>query len=457
MERENQEKVAPVFNRLSPVQDNFSISYKRPAFADAAIKLTPNNSRSTMESSKNPRLKIGISVWSFTPGTGGLQAHAESLCRHLRARGHEVSVVTRSATRVPVQGDYLFFNEPTDDIYVAGTPVRPLRLSHKWGPLLWIILKTAARPQLRLLAARLFEMVSARPALSAFAGFDLIHHVGHATALAGFAGANAAERHGIPFIVQPTAHPLHLGDGPVDFKLYHRAARLLVHTEYERNYFQSCGISNPIDVVYNGIEDRADGMGERFRRKHGIKGPMVLYLGRKAMDKGYPLVLEAFQKIRAEMPEATLVCIGPSSLDAEVKPAPSVVDLSFVTEDEKHDALAACTCLCVPSQEESFGLVFMEAGRYGKPAIGRRLPVLEELLGKTNAALLIGRAEPEINQARLNASELADGIRQLLTDEPLCRKIGEACRQVSEAYLWPKVADNFEKAYYRALAERRRH
>lgn len=399
------------------------------------------------------RLKIGISIWSFTPNTGGLQAHAENLCRYLLARDHEVWVVTRSATRVPVQDDYLFFNEPSDDIRVAGAPVRPLRLSHLWSPMLWTILKTGARPSLRSLAARLYERVAAGPARSAFAGLDLIHHVGHATALVGFAAANAALRHRVPFLVQPTAHPLNFGDDPLDFKLYRRAGRLLVHTEYERDYFRSRGLSMPMDVVYNGIENRADGQEGRFRQKHGIKGPMVLYLGRKAVDKGYPLVIEAFQRVRAEMPEATLVCIGPSSLDAEVKPAPGVVELKFVTEDEKHDALAACTCLCVPSQGESFGLVYMEAGRYGKPVIGRRIPVLEELLGKRNAAMLLGRGEPELNRAHLDAPELAESIRQLLSDKTLCRQIGEACRQVSEAYLWPKVVENFEQAYYRALAE----
>ncbi len=78
------------------------------------------------------KLKIAISIWSFTPNTGGLQAHAQNLCQHLRARGHEVCVVTRSATRIPANGDYLFFNEPADGLRVAGIPVRPLRISHGW-------------------------------------------------------------------------------------------------------------------------------------------------------------------------------------------------------------------------------------------------------------------------------------------------------------------------------------
>jgi glycosyltransferase involved in cell wall biosynthesis len=178
---------------------------------------------------------------------------------------------------------------------------------------------------------------------------------------------------------------------------------------------------------------------------------MILYLGRKAVDKGYPLVVEAFKLLQANHPDATLVCIGPASLDAEVKPVPGILELSFVSEAEKHDALAACTCLCVPSEGESFGLVYMEAGRYRKPVIGRKLPVLEELLGAERAALLLGEPINKQNKVRLTALELAEGMQRLLSDPELCRQIGDACHRVSENFLWPKVVGNFERAYQAAL------
>jgi glycosyltransferase involved in cell wall biosynthesis len=178
---------------------------------------------------------------------------------------------------------------------------------------------------------------------------------------------------------------------------------------------------------------------------------MILYIGRKAVDKGYPLMVEAFKFLHAKIPAATLVCMGPASLDAEVKPVPGVIELEYVSEDEKHDALAACTCLCVPSEGESFGLVYMEAGRYRKPVVGRRLPVLEELLGHEPAAMLLGQPVPLLNQTHLCAGELATGLQVLLNDEEMRRNIGDACHRVSEAYLWPTVAERFEQAYYRSL------
>ena len=395
-------------------------------------------------------MKIAVSIWSFAPNTGGLQAHAQNLCKHLQMRGHEVWVITRSASRIPVFDDYLFFNEPSDDIQVGGIPVRPLRLSRAWSPVLKVILKTAARPQYGSLAARLYELVSDRPAREAFAGFDIIHHVGHATALAGFAAARAARHHRRPFLVQPTAHPLNFGDSNLDFRLYFQAGRLLVHTRFEQDFFVSKGIKCPVDVVYNGIEDRADGRGERFLAKHGIRGPMILYIGRKAVDKGYPLVVEAFQLLRARNPDATLVCMGPASLDAKVKPLPGVLELEFVSEEEKHDALAACTCLCVPSEGESFGLVYMEAGRYRKPSIGRNLPVLQELLGRQEAMLLLGKPIKGANKASLDAADLAGGIQDLLGNPGLRQKIGDACHQVSNAFLWPRIVEGFESVYFKA-------
>lgn len=396
-------------------------------------------------------MKIGISIWTFTPNTGGLQSHAENLCQHLRQRGHDVRVITRSATRVPFFSDYLYSNEPDDGIQVGGTPVRFIRFSRAWFPILWLILKTAARPLTQGLAARLYQLVAKAPSRKVFAGFDLIHHVGHATALVGFAAAQSAKFHKIPFLVQPTAHPAHFGDKPLDLKLYGQADRLLVHTGYERDYFAAKGVVCPVDIVYNGIEDRADGQGGRFRAKYNLNGPIILFLGRKSADKGFPLAIAAFKLIQKEYLDATLVCIGPKEAPGISETTRGILELDYVSEAEKHDALAACTCLCVPSTGESFGLVYMEAGRYGKPSIGRNVPALRELLGKNNAALLVGRPNDQTNSAELTAEELAAGLKQLLESPGLCRDIGDACLQVSSKYLWPQVVQRFEAAYYASL------
>jgi glycosyltransferase involved in cell wall biosynthesis len=398
------------------------------------------------------KLKIAISIWSFTPNTGGLQAHAEQLCQNLLKQGHEVTVVTRSARRIPHGRDYLFFNEPEAQLMVKGVRVKPLRFARLWVPVLWFLGKCVVRPQLENLAAKLYQRVARTSAREAFAGVDIIHHVGEAPTLVGFAAAAAAKYWQVPFVAQPTCHPHHVGDSPLDFQLFAKADRLLVHTQYEGDYFRQKSFCSPIDVVGNGIEDRGDGVPARFKSRYGVDGPFILYAGRKDQQKGYYLLTEAFKLVRRQRPDLGLVCMGPfgGSPDSRLK-IDGLIDLDFVSEEEKHDALAACTCLCVPSVGESFGLIFMEAGRYAKPVIGRNVPVLRELWDEGAAGLLVGQLDAEHNSAALSPEELAAALLKLLSDAGECRRLGENLQKISARFVWPKIVENFEASYHQAL------
>ena len=396
-------------------------------------------------------LRIAISIWMFKPGSGGLQAHAEQLSRALAQRGHKVTVVTRAYSFVPQFRDYLFANEAVGDVSLDGIRVRSLQLGSKWRPVQWLLSKCVARQRLTALGVRLYEMQAMHSARKAYHDADIVHHIGQATALVGFAAEKAARFERIPFLVQPTCHPFQAGDDFLDHRLFRRADRLLVYTQFEANYFRSLDYQVPIDVVGSGIEDRADGNAARFRQQMGISGKIILYVGRKEPDKGYPLVIEAFRHLRGKMLDVNLVCMGPSEANNVRAAEKGLVDLGFVSEQTKHDALAACTCLCVPSVGESFGMIYMEAGRYAKPVVARRLPVLEELLENGRAGLLVGTPNGKKNAVNITADELGASLYHLLNSPEECVRLGQNCRRVSEKFLWPEVVKRFECAYETAL------
>ena len=397
------------------------------------------------------KLKIAITVWCFKPNTGGLQAYVEQLSTQLQEQGHSVIIVTRAATRVPRGSEYLLFNEQERELVVKGSRVRLLRFSRLWLPILWLLGKLVKRPRFELLAVVLYQLVARKPACEAFAGVDLIHHIGEAPTLTGFAAAKAARHWRVPFVISPTCHPHHVGDSLLDFHLYRQADRLLVYTQYEAQYLRQKGIGCPIDVVGIGIEDRSDGNAMHFRDSTGISGPFILFIGRKDVQKGYPLLVDAFKVVRRQRPELSLVCMGPAGSVPVAKNLEGVVQLDFTSDKLKHDALAACTCVCVPSEGESFGLVYMEAGRYGKPVVGRNVPVLQELLGTRDAALLLGRADPIRNKATLGPEDLADALLDLVADLRKCRRLGENCRLVSEGFIWPHRIQLSEQSYWLTL------
>jgi glycosyltransferase involved in cell wall biosynthesis len=404
-----------------------------------------------MAEPEKKKLKIAISIFMFWPNTGGLQAHAELLCKYLQERGHDVCVVTRAASQ-PLKGrDFLFFNETVSNLTVKGTKVKPLRFARYWTPLLWLIGKFVTRDAFRSWGTGLYRIVSRKPARETFAGADIIHHVGEAAPLIGFAAADAARCLNVPFVVQPTCHPNHYGDTPLDFSLYAGANRLVVHTQYEADFFKQKQMRCPVDVVGNGIEDRSDGNAQRFREKFGITGPFILYIGRKDSQKGCLLLIEAYKIIHQRQPDIRLVCMGPTVRGVEIEKVEGLFNLEFASEELKHDALAACTCLCVPSVGESFGLVFMEAGRYGKPVVARNVAVLRELLGKDEAGLLLGTPDKKTNSATLGPDELAGALLKLIADPDECRRLGENCRRVSAQFIWPRIVERFEASYYRAL------
>jgi len=392
-------------------------------------------------------LKIAISLWMFKPGTGGLQSHAEQLCLALQRRGHEVMLITRFYSFLPQGCGYLYQNEKSGDTCINGVTTRPLCLPPHGRLLNWFLSRCVEHRQFTALGVRLYEWLAGRSAQEAFRGAELVHHIGQSTALMGFAAERAARFHGVPFLVQPTCHPDQAGDAYRDHFLFRRADRLLVHTKFERGYFESRYPKIPVDVVGNGIEDRTDGCAERFRNATGVAGPFILFIGRKDPDKGYPLVTAAFRQLRQKMPEVSLVCMGPGDRNGKIPPMPGLLDLDFVPEQMKNDALSACSCLCVPSVGESFGLVYMEAGRYAKPVVARRLPVLEELLDHGRAGLLLGRQGASKNHVELEIDELAAGLFELLNSPERCRKLGQASRKASENFIWPRVVERFEAAY----------
>jgi glycosyltransferase involved in cell wall biosynthesis len=124
-------------------------------------------------------------------------------------------------------------------------------------------------------------------------------------------------------------------------------------------------------LVGEGVDPPPAGEAARFRLRHGLDEPFLLYAGRKAREKNVPLLLEYFARYRMARPERALklVLIGPGTLPLPGRAAPDILDLGFVPAQEKADACAAALALCQPSRLESFSIVMMEAWLAGTPVL----------------------------------------------------------------------------------------
>ena len=119
-------------------------------------------------------------------------------------------------------------------------------------------------------------------------------------------------------------------------------------------------------------------------------------------------------------------------------------DLGFVDEAVKEDAYAACDVLCVPSVAESFGRIYVEAWRYGRPVIGIDSPPLRELLLGCEGGLI----------TKPVCSAVAGAALRVLVDRDLADRLGRSGRAKSEQYQPASVAARVEQIYERLLHRR---
>ena len=124
------------------------------------------------------------------------------------------------------------------------------------------------------------------------------------------------------------------------------------------------------------LSDHFDG--PSFRQRHGLgQFPVVLFVGQKLAYKGYRQIVEAAAPlVWAGVPDARFVFVGPRNPDSisvfERVSDPRVLELPAVDLEEKTSALAACDVFCMPSMQESLGVVYLEAWSLGKPVVAGR-------------------------------------------------------------------------------------
>ncbi len=93
-----------------------------------------------------------------------------------------------------------------------------------------------------------------------------------------------------------------------------------------------------------------------------------LCLGRRDATKGVDMLVDAFVRARAETGDVQLVLAGPGER-SYADPENGIVDLGFVSDDERATLLSGAIALAQPSTNESFSRVMMESWAYKTPVI----------------------------------------------------------------------------------------
>lgn len=175
--------------------------------------------------------------------------------------------------------------------------------------------------------------------------------------------------------------------------------------------------------------------GDRFRRDFGFgEGPLLLWVARKNVYKGYREAISALSMVRDEGFQASLAMIGP---DEDYLPVSGegVYYLGAKHRSTVLDAFDACDVFIFPSLHESFCLVFCEAWLRGKP-----------VLGNAFCAAARGLIDHGVD-GYLCASVEEYGLRtlELLRDRDKAGEMGErGRRKVLDTRGWEQLVERLE-------------
>jgi glycosyltransferase involved in cell wall biosynthesis len=381
----------------------------------------------------------------YWPAVGGVESFLRQVAREL-AQQHEVTVLAHRIDDGPTDRltDSLRLPPPFEPFEDGGVHVRPLRISNR-DKLLLLPLMSQVVPgfrryafgRARVGAASLYATVVSPAMADAGKGAQVVHMWG--SDLVAAAAVRAARRLDVPSVITPFAHRGQWGDGPADAFAYRDADRVIGLLDADAAVYSGLGLANDRLAVCGVCSPGVSaGGGAELRKRFGISGPLVLFLGVRRPYKGFDLVLASAPLVAERRSDVTFAFVGPGPALAGKNGASRLLDIGAVGEEEKAAWLDAADLLCLPSRGEIFPVSILEAWSVGTPVLVSDLPTLCELVGKAGG----GETVP------LDAGSLAEAMLELIDHPERLRELGAAGRRFwSESCTVEAVAKWHEKLY----------
>jgi glycosyltransferase involved in cell wall biosynthesis len=392
-------------------------------------------------------MKVLYAASMYPPAIGGSQVHMHHLAKTMKREGHGVEVATMTSR---YRTDWLRMStiacDPERAYEYEGIPVYQVGfdVATKCRMLPWVLgyyglMTTSVRHISSVIAEKLDGNIS-RP--------SLVHATRVGREFLAHAACSRARKWGVPFLLTANHHPRWNSPLYREYtRLYRDADALFALTDHERQNLARLSGRSPESIHVTGVGPiLSDSFSiEEFREKYNIRGPYVLYLGQQFAYKGALAMARAAETVLRRFPDIKVVFVGPHTPASRRYfrdvTEPRIVNTGQVDLAMKTAALAGCELLCLPSTQESFGGVFVEAWSFRKAVIGGRIPPIAELISEGEEGLLTSQSP----------SEIADKICTLLADQNARTRMGEAgWRKVQERYTWDKLAKRTE-AVYRSL------
>jgi glycosyltransferase involved in cell wall biosynthesis len=206
----------------------------------------------------------------------------------------------------------------------------------------------------------------------------------------------------------------------IDFKreASERAAIVLFSTRWmQREFEQLIRPSKPTAVLQLFIFLK-EAPWERIEDKWAHVDPIrLLFVGRAAHRKGLPLVLNAYTELRRTLGERITLHVVTEECDGPVQfpSVPGITRELRTSRSRTAELMHAAHFLVMPSREENYPLVYIEAMASGAIPISSDMPNQREQLHEGKAGLLVERTAEAIVSSILTCIEDRGKAEQIVS------------------------------------------
>lgn len=208
------------------------------------------------------------------------------------------------------------------------------------------------------------------------------------------------------------------------------------------------GLKNDVQVVPNGVNLRqfADEPARRHQARTRLGLPetrFCLYLGRVSEQKGSDMLPGLARRLKAA--GLALVVAGPAERFGNEGGSPLVEEISesgaqylgAVPEELLPGLLASAELLVLPTRsDEMFGMVLIEAGAAGTPAVASDQGGIPEAMGEAGSLFPVG-----------DQSAFEELVLTTMFSPELLSDLGSRAVRNAARFNWSHVAEQYERVY----------
>jgi glycosyltransferase involved in cell wall biosynthesis len=343
---------------------------------------------------------------------GGDGIDVERTARALVRRGHEVTVVHDVNAYEWLSGKQL----PDQPVHQEGVEVIGLRsrlgvvsplLTHQFG---WPVVHGGAID--RLMRARSFDVVVFNnvsliggPGLLAYGGNALRVYVAHehwlvcpTHVLWRFNREPCDERACVKCVLTYKRPPQFWRFTQMLERQLSNVDLFIARSEFSRNKHREFGFPKDMAVLPYFLPGEFPEELEAPRTSRPQDRPYFLSVGRLTRIKGLDSIIPVFRRY----PDADLLIVGDgeerASLEALASGLPNVKFLGRIRNEDLRRYYEHAVAAIMPSLGyETFGIVLIEAFRFGTPVIARRIGPFPEIVSESNGGLLFSNDEELLN------------------------------------------------------------